>query len=110
MQRELIVHNLILFFKQYSKLSLSEGVAINNDLKFTIAEYDELKLFIKERYKTNLEALNPNVYFNDEIPSLMEFINKVFNKKTTKKNPPFTIGHLAKVIERGEWFEPEPNE
>ncbi|MGM5631393.1 DUF1493 family protein [Apibacter raozihei] len=102
---------ILFFFLKTGIKNLNDTTNIA-DPKFGIIELDAE--YLMESYFKNFKIKynNFNVYnYFQGFPNINwnYFINQIVKRKKYDYpiKPPLTIGHLIKVAEKGEWFEPE---
>jgi|688.fasta_scaffold244366_1 hypothetical protein len=81
---------------------LREDLGVNGD------DWDEILVAITQRWgETDFTSFNFYDYFREEpqLHALYIWLKDFWNGKCLR---PLTVGHLAAVIDRGQWFEPEP--
>ncbi|WP_128331105.1 DUF1493 family protein [Apibacter sp. HY039] len=103
-------NKVIKFFKNklgIKNITLSSNIA---DPKYSLFDLDAeyvMEEYFKE-FSINYSNFIIDKYFQYPDYSWKLLIKKILNRKIVyPTKPPLTIGHLIKVAEKGEWFEPE---
>ena len=100
-----ILNQVIDFFGRNSKTPISQNTEINNDLEIMGDDAYFILLDFEKQFKVSLDGLNMDDYFVRELMFKYWYYKWLKPEKLEKK--PLTIEHMAKVVEKGYWFEPE---
>ncbi len=100
-----ILHRVISFFGRNSKSKIDEATEINNDLEIIGDDAYFMLIDFEKKFNVSLKGISFEDYFLPELLFKYTYYKWFSPDKLRKK--PLTIGHMAKVVEKGYWFEPQ---
>jgi acyl carrier protein len=103
MSRE-ILQNVIDFFGKNTKIPIDDKTQINNHLQIVGDDAYFIMLDFEKKFNISLNGIDLDDYFLRENALIYWYYKWFKPEKLIKK--PLTIGHLAEVVEKGRWFEP----
>ena len=86
--------------------SISTKTRIYEDLRIQGADWNDVLEEINKRWNVSWTEFEVKDYIRDE-PNLFYPPNEFERWISGKKMKVLTVGHLAEVIEKGAWFEPQ---
>ena len=100
--------DILAMLRSEPRSRITSDTLLREDLGVDGDDWDEILVTITQHWgDTDFTSFNFYDYFREE-PQLHALYICLKDFWSGKRLRPLTVGHLAAVIDRGQWFEPEP--
>jgi hypothetical protein len=85
--------------------NITPATRLREDLGVDGDDWDDVLAAIAQRWPVDWTGFDFYTYFDEE-PNWLSLVRAIRDLATERRRRPFTVGHLALVVQRGAWFDP----